>query len=208
MARRRRSSGGNRLLPAVVLSVLLVGAGWWVWDRNLRERAPGDAISTVAADPGAQSIELPPALTAADGLCERLSDARVATLLATPTVIATTLPAENGVPRAAGCVWRSGKDTAVRAMWFNDASLAAGGIAERGSAYFRTAVTGLEYALKLVPEPLPGIGDEAVAAGFDPATPGDGQVIARRGQNILVLESGGASRAATARLAETLLAQL
>lgn len=209
MARRRRkSSGSNRLLPTVVLIALLLGAGWWVWDRHLRESAPADPVVTAVTDSGGQSIALPPARSGSEGICGRLAEARVATLLDIENVTATTLPAEQGVPRAAGCEWRSGKSLKVRVMWFNDASLTAGGIEEHGSAYFSTAVTGLEYALKLTPERLSGIGDEAVAAGFETAAPGEGQLIARQGQNILVLESSGASRAATGRLAGTLLAQL
>jgi len=207
MTRRRRQGSGASRWFGIALLVAVAVAGWWIWQKMPRNSDSTSAPAATTAD-GSQEIALPPPRVPADGLCTKLGDLRVATLLSTSSVTATPLSAEPGVPRAAGCTWRTAEGAELRAMWFNDASLALGSGTERGSAYFQSAVTGLEYALKLSPEKLTGVGDEAVAAGFVAPASGQGQVIARRGEHVLTLEARGVARAAAVRTAEALVAQL
>lgn len=204
--RRRQGSGGSKFL-VIALLVAAAAAGWWFWQKSPRYSGSTSAPAAVTAD-GSQEIALPPPRVPADGLCTKLGDLRVATLLSTSSVSAAPLPDEAGVPRVAGCTWRTAEGGELRAMWFNDASLSLGTGAERGAAYFQSTVTGLEYALKLQPERLTGVGDEAVAAGFVAPASGQGQVIARRGEHVLSVEARGVARASAVRMAEALVAQL
>ena len=209
MARRRRqASGGSKTFGIVVVVALLAAGGWWYWQKRAESPDAPTAAPLATASDGSQEIALPPPQVPADALCTRLGDLRVATLLSTASVTPTTLAAEAGVPRAAGCTWRTAEGGELIAMWFDDASLARGQVAERGTAYFQSAVTGLEYALKTTPEKLSGVGDEAAVAGFTAPGTGQGQVVARRGDNVLTLEARGVPRAAAVRMAEALVAQL
>lgn len=204
--RRRQGSGGGRAIGIVIVLAALAAGGWWLWQKMPRaSEGPG---SDVASANGSQEIALPPPRVAADALCTRLGDLRIATLLSTSSVVATPLAVEAGVPRAAGCTWRTAEGAELTAMWFNDASLSQSQVTERGAAYFQSAVTGLEYALKLAPERITGVGDEAVAAGFVAPASAQGQVIVRRGENVLTVEARGVARANAVRVAETLVAQL
>ncbi len=207
MTRRRRQGSGATRFLGIALLIAAGAAGWWFWQKMPRESGRAAAPVAASAD-GSQEIALPPPRVPADGLCAKLGDLRVATLLSTSAVTATPLAGEPGVPRAAGCSWRTAEGGELRAMWFNDASLALGSGTERGAAYFQSAVTGLEYALKLSPEKLTGVGDEAVAAGFVAPASGQGQVITRRGEHVLTLEARGVARASAVRMAEALVAQL
>lgn len=208
MARRRRqSSGGSKTAGIVIVLVLLAAGGWWYWQKMPRGPADPAAAPLVTSVDGSQEIVLPPPQVPADALCTRLGDLRVATLLTTASVTASPLAAEAGVPRAAGCKWRTAEGGELIAMWFDDGSLTRGQIAERGATYFQSSVTGLEYALKMSPEKLTGVGDEAVVAGFSAPGSGQGQVIVRRGEHVLTLEARGVPRAAAVRLAEALIAQ-
>lgn len=208
MARRRRHGSGGSKAIGIVAVVALAAGGWWYWQKMPHDSANSSTPPATAAVDGSQEITLPPPQVPADGLCTKLGDLRVATLLSTASVTATSLAAEAGVPRAAGCTWRTAEGGELVAMWFDDVSLAHGQVAERGAAYFQSAVTGLEYALKMPPEKLTGVGDEAALAGFTAPGSGQGQVIARRGASVLTLEARGVPRAAAVRMAEALVAQL
>ncbi len=209
MARRRgQASGRSGKFGLVLVAGLLAAGAWWYWQQRTQASSTSDAGPVAAAGNGSQEIVLPPPQVPADGLCTRLGDLRVATLLATNSVTVSSLAADSAVPRVAGCSWRTAEGGEVIAMWFDDASLARGQVSERGAAYFQSVVTGLEYALKATPEKLTGVGDEAAAAGFGTTSAAQGQVVARRGGNVLTLEARGIPRAAAVRMTEALVAQL
>jgi hypothetical protein len=68
-------------------------------------------------------------------------------------------------------------------------------------------VTGLEYEFKAPPDAVSGIGDEAVAAGFE----GDGdvqQIVVRRGDRVLALQFQGLDRQVAESFASALAARL
>jgi len=209
MARRRRPDSGSSSKIAILLFALALGAGaWWYWQRG-GSAADGQRDSTPAstATDGSEVIQLPAPEVPVDALCAKLGDPRVATLLQTSAVTTTPLPSESGVPRAAACRWVTAEGGELVAMWFNNASLARGNIAERGAAYFQTTATGIEYALKSPAEKVAGIGEEAVVGGFATPDSGEGQVIVRRGEHVLAVSARAVPRAATLRLAEALIAQ-
>ena len=111
-----------------------------------------------------------------------------------------------GVPAASACGWTFFGGRA-EARLFTAASLAQAPEALSPEDYFRSVVTGLEYEFKAPPVVLSGIGDQAVAAGFDGA--GDvPQIVVRRGDRVLALQLQGLDRAAGEAFASALAARL
>ncbi len=113
-----------------------------------------------------------------------------------------TAPAQ-GVPAASACTWVFfGGQVIGRA--FTVDSLRRGSVNLSLSDYYRSIVTGLEYEFKQVPATVIGIGDEAVAAGFEGGTPP--QLVVLGSDLVLTLEVTGIDRATTESFARALLA--
>ena len=191
MARRRRT-----LLRPILALALLAGAGYAAWRHGpaLWQRvAHGDGVATA---------------TARDA-CAHAGPATVADALGIGAVDAQAMAPQAGVPAAGACTWEFAGIGAARGratlLWFTRESLAAGG-AEAGPGYFRSSVTGLEYAWKESPRPLAGVGDEAAIAGFGADSPRAGEVVVRRGDQVFDLVVEGADAAAARRLAAALAA--
>lgn len=171
MARRR-----SRPTRVLVLCALLAGvaaAAWLAWRHGPASTASlrGDAARATCA------------LAPAPLLAERIG--RVA-------VEARARAPGTGVPAASACGWIYFGGRATGHLFTLD-SLAAGGVPMDAAAYFRSVATGLEYEFKAVPESLPGVGDEAVVAGFG-AGADPPQVAVRRGDRVLVLSFEGLER--------------
>lgn len=178
MARRR-----SRLPRNLLLLGLAAAAGWAAW-----RFAPQWLAGTGSAGGAASAC----GLAAEPLLAERIG--RVA-------VEARVLRAAPGVPAASACEWTFFGGRAVGRL-FTPASLAAGGLALSGAEYFASIATGLEYEFKVAPQPLAGLGDAALAAGF--AGGGPAQVVLRRGERVLAIEVEGIDQAFAVAFAHAL----
>ena len=195
MARRRSRSVS--FAPLVVVIGLAV-AGYFAW-RHRDAWMPAPAPSSTPAAPFAGS-----ALDA----CALAPLARVEAALGAKDASARRVGAEADVPAAGACTYEfrhDGRKRSLVVLAFTRESLArAGGEALAPRDYFRSTVTGLEYALKSVPAPVAGLGDEAAAAGFDGGA--SGQLVVRRGDIVLQFVGDGIDRAAVERAAHELVA--
>ena len=149
-----------------------------------------------------------PAAAAAFDVCALAPRVRVAAALGVAAVEVRHVGAGADVPAAGSCTFdfeRGGRRGSVVALAFTSASLERGDAPADAHAYFDSVVTGLEYALKDVPQTIAGLGDEAASAGFDGGA-GPAQLVARRGDLVLHLVVRGADRDAAQRLARELIA--
>lgn len=183
MAKRRSRLTRNLALSSAVL--VLAWAGWQYWP-GLRQATPSGP--------------------AADAACALVPAPVLAQMIGRAAVEARRLAPAHDVPAASGCTWTffGGR---VEGRLFTAASLAGSDVALSPVDYFRSAVTGLEYEFKAPPAVLAGIGDEAVAAGFD----GGGdvpQIVVRRGDRVLALQVEGLDRALAEAFAAALAARL
>lgn len=194
MARRRRRS----LRPWILL-VLLAGAGYGAWRygpqflHRLGGGTPAPAATPLAA-------------------CVLADPTEVAAALGIGAVVAQASAPAVDVPAAGGCTWEFGGIGAARGratvLLFTRESLAAGGASASAADYFRSGVTGLEYAWKDAPRALAGIGDEAAIAGFGTGSPRAGAIMVRRGERVIDIGIEGADAAAAQRLAAALAIRL
>jgi hypothetical protein len=194
MARRRRRS----LRPWILLALIAGAAyGAWRYGPSLMHRlgggTPAPAVTPLAA-------------------CVLADPTEVAAALGIGAVDAQASVPAAGVPATGGCTWAFGGIGAARGratvLLFTRESLAAGGATASAADYFRSSVTGLEYAWKDAPRTLSGIGDEAVIAGFDAGSPRAGAILVRRGERVIDLGIDGADAAAAQRLAAALATRL
>lgn len=183
--------------PLAVVIVLSIAA-YFAW-RHRDAWVPAPAPSSTPAAPFAGS-----ALDA----CTLAPLARVEAALGAKDASARRVGAEADVPAAGACTYdfeRDGRKASLVVLAFTRESLArAGREALAPREYFQSTVTGLEYALKSVPVPVAGLGDEAAAAGF--AGGASGQLVVRRGDTVLQLVGDGVDRAAVERAARELVA--
>jgi hypothetical protein len=187
MARRRSTLPRNLFLLA-----LLVGIGWAAW-RFAPDSIRGafDARRSAAVAVGGVD------------LCTFAAPEVLAQMIGRAAVAARRSGAVEGVPAAGNCTWVFfGGQVVGRA--FTTESLRRGGIVLPLAEYYRSIVTGLEYEFKQVPAAVIGIGDEAVAAGFDGGSPP--QIVVRSGDLVLTLEVTGIDRATSEAFARALLA--
>lgn len=183
MAKRR--SRLPRTLALLGVAAALGWAGWQYWPA-----APRSSVAVPAAD-DACALAPPPVLAQMIG--------RVA-------VEARRMAPARDVPAASACRWEFFGGRAEGRL-FTAASLARAPVALAPVDYFRSVVTGLEYEFKAPPVVLAGIGDEAVAAGFDGA--GDvPQIVVRRGDRVLALQVQGLDRGTAEAFAGALAARL
>ena len=169
---RRRASPTRHLMPIVILAGL-AGAGWLGWRHAASTSGP----------PRGELARATCALAPAPRLAERIGRVAVEARVQRP-------PA--GVPAASACGWTYFGGQATGHLFTVD-SLAAGGVPMDAVAYLRSVATGLEYEFKLPPETVPGLGDEALAAGFGAGVDAP-QVVVRRGDRVLVLAFEGLDR--------------
>lgn len=187
MARRR-----SKLPRNLILLALLVGAGWVAWRfaaapiRDALDARRSAAVAVGSVDPCA--------FAAPEVLAQMIGRAAVAPRRSGPV---------EGVPAAGNCTWVFFGGQVVGRAFTTD-SLTRGGVEMPLGDYYRSIVTGLEYEFKQVPAAVIGIGDEAVAAGFDGGTPP--QIVVRSSDMVLTLEVTGIDRATTEAFARALLA--
>ena len=193
MARRRTRSLAPILVP---IFVLVAAVAAWRFAPALLEEAPKSNAA----------LEAP--RTALD-LCSLVSPENAAGVLGVETVEARHVGAAADVPAAGSCTWNFGAEGSVVAMAFTPESLERVAAAGSGHAYYETVVTGMEYALKSVPQPIANLGDEAAAAGFGSATAENpAQLVVRRGDTVLQLAVRGANLDAAERFARVVVEQL
>lgn len=183
MAKRR--SRLTRNLALCGAAAVLAWAGWQFWPGPQRATQPGPASDAACA------LAPPPVL---------------AQMIGRAAVEARRLAPADDVPAASACTWTFFGGRAEGRLFTAD-SLAQAPVALSPADYFRSAVTGLEYEFKAPPAVLSGIGDEAVAAGFDGA--GDvPQIVVRRGDRVLVLQVQGLDRGIAEAFAGALASRL
>jgi hypothetical protein len=212
MARRRRSrsSAGSGIVKPLVVLALLVAAGWALWvyaPASWRAALRGEARPTSTIT----ELPTPPRTNAAGEIdaCALASTSAIAQALEAGSVDARHVGAGADVPAAGACTWSTPDNKAsVIAMVFTRASLAQGGGKEFGAAYFRTVLTGLEYAFKEAPAMLPNIGDEAAVIGFGGDSGEPAQIVVRRGERVLHLVYRATDREHAVRVAQVLGANL
>lgn len=183
MAKRRSRLPRNLALLAA--AGVLGWAGWVYWPEPQRDAA----VETQAVD----ACALSPAPV-------------LAQLIGRVAVEARRMPPARDVPAASACTWKFFGGRAEGRL-FTAASLAQGAVVLSPTDYFRSVVTGLEYEFKAPPDSLSGIGDEAVAAGFE----GGGavrQIVVRRGDRVLALQFQGLDRQVAESFAGALAARL
>jgi hypothetical protein len=194
----RRRARSKSPLPLLLVLAALVAAGWAAWRY-------GPAL--LARWRGAPT----PVLATTD-VCALLDTTAVRDALDVPAVAAFRRGAAADVPAAGACTWTfdraAGADGSIVALLFTRESLAAGRSQPEPAGFYMSTVTGLEYALKLVPAPLDDLGDAAAVAGFGSDDPRRGQLVVRAGDSILHLVADGAGRGATEALARRLVARL
>jgi len=194
MARRRSSSAHSVSFAPLVVAALIAAGGWAAWhfrDRLLPKPATPPRASAAALD-----------------VCALAPRARIARALGVSELEARHVGAAADVPAAGACTFefaRDGRAGSVVVLAFTSGSLSRGGSRIGGHDYYTSVVTGLEYALKDVPAPVAGLGDEAATAGFADGA-GPAQLVARRGDTVLHLVVRGASRDAAVGVARELLA--
>jgi hypothetical protein len=178
-----------------VLLAALAAGGWYAWQRH------PEWFAAVTAPSRPAPSDAPPPLA----VCALPAPAAVEQALG--AAVAAPGGAAQGVPAAGSCTWTTPDGGLVSAMVFTRASLATGAGAQRlhGRAYFDTVATGLEYALKQPPQRVDGLGDAAVAAGFDA---GAGQLVVLKGETVLHLTSSRVERPRVERLARAVAARL
>lgn len=187
MARRR-----SKLPRNLVILALLIGVGWAAW-RLAPESIRSELEARRSAPPVAGGVD-PCRFAAPEVLAQMIGRAAVAPRRGA---------AVDGVPTAGTCTWVFFGGQVVGRAFTTD-SLRRGGIELPLGEYYRSIVTGLEYEFKQVPAAVIGIGDEAVAAGFDGGTPP--QIVVRSGDMVLTLEVSGLDRATTEAFTRALLA--
>lgn len=135
--------------------------------------------------------------------CRLAPAPRLAERIGRVAVEAQRQPAVAGVPAASACAWIffGGR---VLGRVYTPGSLAAGGVDLAPGAYFGSIATGLEYEFKAAPQPVAGLGDEALAAGFGTGTADRPQVVLRLGDRVLTLEFEGLEREAAVAFAREL----
>jgi|GEM_PF-6428752 len=187
MARRR-----SRLARNLIVLALLAAAAFAAWrfaPESLRGAFDRDGSRTVVAG----------GLNACTMAAPEVLAQMIGRVAVEPR---RTAPAQ-GVPAASTCTWVFfGGQVVGRA--FSVDSLRAGSVNLGLSDYYRSIVTGLEYEFKQVPATVIGIGEEAVAAGFDGGTPP--QMVVLGSDLVLTLEVAGIDRATTEAFARALLA--
>ena len=188
MARKRSRSP----LPMLVLFAAFVAAGWAAWRYGPALLASWEKSPATSAQ-GSGAFDV----------CARAGAADIAAAVGAPSADARHVGAAADVPAAGACTWdfRGGS---IVALWFTPGSLARGGVAERGDAYFTSVATGLEYAFKEPPAAITGLGDEAAAAGFN-GGPEPAQIVVRKGDDVLTLVVRGTGRAEAERVARLLV---
>lgn len=193
MARRRTRS----LAPVlVIILVLLAAAAAWRYGPSVLQ--PGKDAAT----------PLEPPRTALD-LCGLVTPENAAGVLGVEAVEARHVGAAADVPAAGSCTWNFGADGSVVALAFTPDSLRRSAAAGTGHEYYDSVVTGMEYALKTVPQPIANLGDEAAAAGFGRATTENpALLVVRSGDTVLQLAVNGADRDAAERFARVVVEQL
>jgi hypothetical protein len=183
MAKRRSRLPRNLALLGVVAAV-----GWAAW--------------TYWPGPQRKVVQGP----SADDACALAPAPVLAQMIGRAAVEARRMASARGVPAVSACSWAFFGGRA-EARLFTAASLAQAPEALSPEDYFRSVVTGLEYEFKAPPVVLSGIGDQAVAAGFDGA--GDvPQIVVRRGDRVLALQMQGLDRTAGEAFASALAARL
>lgn len=196
MPARRTRRKSPSFAPLFVL-VAIAALGWAGW------RYGPALLDRLAAGSGTTA----PATT---DVCALVPVGGVAAALGVARVEMRRVGAGAGVPAAGACTWdfeRDGAAGSAVAMLFTPASLSRGGVATTATAYYDSAVTGLEYAYKEIPAKVDGIGDAAAAAGFGGGAEPP-QLIVRSGDRVLVLVLRNADLGAAERLARALAARL
>lgn len=192
----RRRSHRVSFVPLVVAVVLAV-AIYFSW-RHRDAWWPEPAATPTAAAPFAG---------AALDACTLAPLARIEAALGAKGTSLRRVGAEADVPAAGACTYefeRAGRRGSLVVLAFTRESLARGvGEALAPREYYASTVTGLEYALKAVPSPITGLGDEAAIAGFEPG--GEGQLVVRSGDTVLQLVARELDRAAVERAARELV---
>ena len=199
MARRRRKSSAGVWKPLLLVALLgALGFGAWRYGPELMR-------SNFSVPPTAHSVDAPL------DVCALVDPHALAAALAVDKAEARHVGPGADVPAAGACTWtiaHGGREARLVAMVFTRDSLAhSKQPALVGEKYFKSVVAGLEYAYKEPPVALPGIGDEAAAAGFGGGA-GDAQIVARRGAAVLDLQVAGVDRAAAQRAAALIVAKI
>ena len=199
MARRKRRT--FPWFPLIALALLAAG-GYIAW----RTQAQWLPLFAQPADSGAQAIA-----THLD-VCAKVPASAVASALGVAQVDARPVGAGPDVPAAGACTYEfdtvSGRGRVV-ALVFTTGSLARANIKTGPRAYYASAVTGLEYLFKDTPAVVAGLGDAAVAAGFDGVAGGETpQLIARHGELVVHAMATGATRDGVVRYLRALIERL